>query len=260
VANRTALGLRFAVQVGDLVDWDTPDHVQYQVAADQLKPLQEGHLPYFLNIGNHDGQAVCVGGGACDARFTSTLARMTEVFNQYFPADKLGVRIGEFEPGKLDNSYTTIAAGGIKWLMLNLELWPRPSVIQWAADLVKSHPDYNVIIATHAFLNAQGEIDNAPNYGGSTPQYLFDHLVGSYPNVKIVLCGHVGQASTKILKGKQGNKIFTFLQAFHSPNSNPVRLLRVNTRKQTITTWITAPATNEQLLTPVTYSGAGFVK
>lgn len=172
VDNRPTLDLRFAVQIGDLVDWDTPDHLQYQLAHRGLEPLTAAKFPYFLNIGNHDGQAVCDGGGACDERFTNQLARDTTVFNQFFKADQFGVKVGEFEPGKIDNTYTTIGAGGLKWLMINLELWPRESVIAWAEQLVKSHPDHNVIIATHAFLDANDEVDASPNYGSTTSKQL----------------------------------------------------------------------------------------
>lgn len=260
VANRKSLDLRFAVQVGDLVDWDTPDHEQYQIAQQGLQPLEAARLPYFLSIGNHDSQATCTGGGACDARFTPALTRMTGVFNTYFSASRLGVEVGEFEPGKLDNTFTTVGAGGLKWLVVNLELWPRDNVIAWAADVVRHHPHYNVIITTHAFLDAAGEIDDQPNYGSTTSTYLFTHLIARYPNIKIVLCGHVGDATTKVLQGQNGNQIYTFLQAFHSLSTNPVRLIRVDTARQTIQTWIDGPATGEELLAPVTYTGVGFVK
>jgi hypothetical protein len=259
VANRRALDLRFAVQIGDLVDWDTPDHEQYVLAQKGLRPMVDAGLPHFLNIGNHDGQATCDGGGACDNRFTTSLVRMTEVFNQYFPASDFGAPVGEFEPGKVDNTYTTIGAGGTRWLLLNLELWPRKSVIAWAEELVKSHPRDNVIVATHAFLDGNGEVDSQPNYGSTTSAYLLDHLIAAYPNVKMVLCGHTGQALTKVLRGRAGNKIFVFLQAFHSPTTNPVRLVRVNVARQTITTWVEAPATNEQLIAPQTYPSAGII-
>lgn len=261
VENRQRLDLRFAVQIGDLVDWDTPDHQQYELAQRGLEPMTAAKFPYFLNIGNHDGQAVCDGGGACDARFTTQLARDTTVFNQYFKAQQLGVTVGEFEPGKIDNTYTTIGAGGLKWLMINLELWPREPVIAWAKELVKSHPDYNVIIATHAFLDENNEIDNAPNYGSTTSRQLYDQLIAPYKNVKFVLCGHVGfSGSTKALQRKDGSKVYAFMQAYHSPTTNPVRLIEVNTEQDTVTSWVTAPATNEELQKPETFSRIGLIR
>lgn len=261
VDNRARHDLRFAVQIGDLVDWDTTDHIQYQLAKKGLEPMTKAHFPYFLNIGNHDGQAVCDGGGACDPRFTKELARMTDVFNQFFEPDQLGVKVGQFEPGKIDNTYTTIEAGGLKWLILNLELWPRESVVKWAGQLIREHPDYNAILSTHAFLNADNAIDNAPNYGGTTSQQLYDQIVAPYRNVKVILCGHVGHGgSTKVLRRKDGTKVFAFMQAYHSPTTNPVRLIEVDTQEDKITSWVTAPATSEEVQAPQTFDNAGFIR
>lgn len=256
---RKSLDLRFAVQVGDLVDWDTPDHIQYQAAVGGLAPLATGDVPYFLNIGNHDGQAVCPGGGACDPRFTPALARMTDVFNQYFATPEMLAHVGQFEPGKVDNTYTTVGAGGTKWLLLNLELWPRKEVIAWAGGVIRSNPDYNVIIATHAFLDSNYQIDDKPNYGSTTSRFLFDNLVAVFPNVKMVLCGHAGQGVAKVVNGKTGNKVFILSQAYHS-DSNPVRLVAVNVTQQSISTWVTLPATREQLTPMQTFESAGIIK
>lgn len=260
IDQRKDLDLRFAVQVGDLVDWDTSDHLQYRVAQQGLDLLTAAKFPYFLNIGNHDGQAVCPGGAACDARFTRQLVRMTDVFNEFFRPEQFGVKVGEFEPGKIDNTYSTVGAGGVKWLVLNLEIWPRESVLDWAARLIETHPNHNVILTTHAFLNSANQIDNEPNYGGSTSQHLYDRLVEPYHNVKIILCGHVGfGGSAKAFRRADGTKVVALMQAYHSQTTNPVRLVEVNTAKDTITSWVTAPATSQDLQRPETFSKIGII-
>ena len=65
---------------------------------------------------------------------------------------------GYFEAGKVDNTYSRFDAGGRHWLVLNLELWPRTAVVAWAQPVVASHPDDNVIVATHSYLTASGAI------------------------------------------------------------------------------------------------------
>lgn len=260
VANRSRLDLRWAVQVGDLVDWDTDDHYQYELARKGMQPLIDAKLPMFLNIGNHDSQATTVGGGARDPRYTRTLARMTQVMNSYFSVADYSIPVGSFEPGKLDNTYTRLKAGGKNWLILNLELWPRSEVIKWAAGLISYHKHHNVIIATHSVVDQKGHLSSGPNYGSTTPRYLWDHLVKKYPNVKFVVCGHTGTAKNFVMKGSKGNKIYVMLTTYHSNTDNPVRLVRVNTRNQTVSTWVEGPWTNKTLMAAVKYSRIGLVK
>lgn len=76
-----------------------------------------------------------------------------------------------------------------------------------------------------------------------------------------MLCGHIGfSGSTKVLQRKDGSKVYAFMQAFHSPTTNPVRLIEVNTEKDTITSWVAAPATNEELLAPQTFTRVGLLR
>jgi hypothetical protein len=64
VQNRAALHLRFATHSGDVVDWDTPNHDQYEIASAAMRPLESAGIPYTLAIGNRDPAAVGVGGSA----------------------------------------------------------------------------------------------------------------------------------------------------------------------------------------------------
>lgn len=259
VDNRKALDLRWAIHTGDLVDWDTEGHEQYVNARAGLKPLIDAKVPLLLSIGNHDSQATGVGGGALDYRFTRVLARMTHVFNDFFGSRDASIAIGQFEPGKVDNSYTRIQAGGKNWLLLTLELWPRKEVIAWAGALAAKHKHDNVIVSTHSFISAKGKVSNGANYGSTTPKYLWDHLIKKYKNIKFVLCGHVGTARNVVKKGAKGNKIYVLLTTYHSNTTNPTRLVRINTKKNTVTTWVDAPWTNKRLLKAAKYTKAGLV-
>ena len=61
-----------------------------------------------------------------------------------------------------------------------------------------------------------------------SPQYLWNHLVSQYPNVKMVFSGHVGAAASRTDTGVHGNTVYSFLQTFHDKQSNPVRLLNID--------------------------------
>lgn len=241
---KSELDLRWVTHTGDVVNWDTPDHSQYEIASRAMRPLEQAGIPYSLAVGNHDTAAVCEGGGACDPRRTRTLFRNTGTFNQYFTAERLDVD-GAFEDGKVDNAYATYSAGGRRWLVLRLEMWPRAGALTWAKKVVTEHPRHNIIVVTHDYLDATGGIGQSAGYGDTSPQALFDSFIRQHSNIRMVFSGHVGTAASRIDTGVHGNRIYSFLQTIHSNVTNPVRLVEVDTHDDTITTWIYSPYTRQ---------------
>ena len=241
VDQRRDLDLRYVTHSGDVVDWDTPDHAQTAMASDALLPLETAGIPYSLTIGNHDTQATGEGGSARDPSRTKELQRDTSVFNSYFTAARYGAVRGAFESGKVDNIYSTFDAGGVRWLVLNLELWPRPDAVSWAGQVVAAHPRHNVIVVTHSYLNASFNISTRSDYGDTSPQYVFDHLVKLYPNIKMIFSGHVNHVGQRTDVGVHGNKIVSYLQGLETWTTNPVRLVEIDTAAGTIATRLYAP-------------------
>lgn len=247
VENAQKVDLRFVAHVGDVVNWDDENHSQYVIAENALDPLEEAGIPYQLSIGNHDTLATGPGGNARDPRFTREYQRTTDTFNSYWSTEDYGAVVGEFEAGKVDNTYSIFEAEGTTWLVLNLELWPRVAVVDWAEKVITSHPNANVMIQTHSFLNGSADIDGAGasstrwQYGDSSPQYIYDRLVAPHSNVKIVTSGHVGAAASKVITTASGNKVAYLLQSLHSNNNNPVRLNKVDVNTGTIATYVYAP-------------------
>lgn len=241
VDNADRLDLRFVGHTGDVVNWDTPDHSQYEVASEAMRPLEVAGIPYQLAIGNHDSQATGPGGSARDPRNTRALARDTTVFNDYFTAARYGAVGGAFETGKVDNVYSEFTAGGKDWLVLSLELWPRAEAIDWARNVVGSHPDSNVIVLTHSYLEKDSSIGKSSKYGSTSPQYLYDQLISRYANIKLVFSGHTGVAGSRADVGVHGNTVLSFVTAIHSNETNPVRLVTIDTAADTLRTKIVAP-------------------
>jgi len=245
VNNRTPIDLRFVAHSGDMVDWDTPDHIHYVRASDSLRLLDNARIPYAIAVGNHDTAAVCQGGSACPGNANTNL-RNTTTFNTYFPPTRFSALAGVYEPGKSDNAYHTFSAGGLNWLVLNLELWARTGVVTWARSVLAAHPRHNVIIVTHSHLTSTGGIEQSNGgYGNNSPQYVFDNLISQYPNVRMVFSGHVGNAAYRESTGVQGNKIYQFLNCFHDNRTNPTRLVEIDTAANTLSTRVYAPLTNE---------------
>ncbi len=239
---RSALDLRFALHVGDLVDWGHVEPAQFDKVSRELRAL-EAVLPWAGAVGNHDTAAVCRGGSACPGADTRVTVRNTTAYNAAFPPSRFPALGGTFEPGKVDNSWSAFTAGGVEWLVLNLELWPRPAAVEWGRSVVAAHPRHNVVVLTHAYLEGNGSLgqDNG-GYGSTSPQYLHDRLVTAFPNVRLVLSGHTGEAASRTEVGPHGNTVVSLLQTFHS-TTNPVRVVEVDTAAGTITSTVHAPST-----------------
>lgn len=255
VDNKSSLNLKFATHIGDVVDWGAVSPVQFTRAKNGLSPLN-GKIPYSLTVGNHDTGAVCQGGSACPDSNANVAVRDTSAFNDAFDKSFFTNLKGQFEAGKVDNTYSTFEAAGQKWMVLNLELWPRQAAIDWAKKVVAANPEHNVIVATHHYLEANGAIGTSNGgYGATSPKHLFDTFIKQFPNIKVVLSGHVGGGASRVDTGVNGNKILSLLQCYHSQTTNPVRLIKFNVAEGTIATWVYAPHTKETLAAESTSSG-----
>lgn len=251
VDNESRFDLRYALHTGDMVNWGWLDGAEYTRATAAIAVLAKAGIPYALTIGNHDTRAVGwngipgstgYGGDAymynpeCPTRLTAAqckswlLVRHTEEFNKAFPLDTMGGVGGAYEAGRVDNYWTSFTANGTSWLVLTLELWPRPEVVDWAGSVVASHPTSNVIIQTHNYLSSSGKIGTSNGgYGATSPSYLYSKVVSRYANVKLVFSGHTGGFRSRT-DSPHGNTVVSFLGNTLGTSSNPVRVVTINTR------------------------------
>jgi len=247
VDNREILNLKMVLQVGDMQNWDTPDHVQYERASAGLAILDRAELPYVLAVGNHDTAAPKEGGSAAPGNVHDNL-RNTATFNRYFPTSRFQALQGVFENGKFDNAWHAFRAGNLDWLVINLELWPRVGAVDWARGIVAAHPHHNVIVLTHSHLTSKGEIEQRNGgYGDTSPQYVFDRLLKPYANIRLVFSGHTGRHAYRLDRGDHGNAIYQFCQCYHSNETNPGRLLEIDPAAGRIRTRVYAPSLDKDL-------------
>lgn len=268
-ANASDLNLRFVQQVGDLTNWGWLVPKQRTKAAAGLKVLQDANIPYQAAVGNHDTRAVgwdgkpgstgyggsgyqdnpeCATRLGADQCHSKLLVRHTEEFNSTFKADDMGAVVSQFEPGKVDNQYSEFTAGGRTWMVLQLELYPRTEAIDWAKQVVASHPDDNVIITTHSYLSAADQINTTHEYGTNSPKVMWDDLVSQYSNIKFVFSGHVGTGASRTDVGVHGNTVVEYLQNDAMDiHGNPVRLLTVDPVNGTATSRVFDQKTGKDL-------------
>ena len=244
-ANAAQLGLTWVLHVGDLQNWDTADHIQYATNSAWLAPLGTSGIPYASAIGNHDTAAVCPGGSACPGQVTNIAVRNTTTWNAYYPPSRFGYE-GLFEAGKSDNGFRTFTAGGLDWMVLTLELWPRTEVISWAKNVVATHPKHNVILLTHAFLEGDGSLSSSQGgYGANSPATLWAAL-DDYPNVVMTFSGHVGSSAQRSLSGVDGHLNVAYLTCYHDGYLNPTRIVTVDTTNGTVSTEVRANWNNSK--------------
>lgn len=280
VDNKDSLNLKFVAHTGDIVNWGWLEQSQFDVATASMQRL-DGNVPYTIAPGNHDTRAVGTGGGAyvsqnggqdCIDRFgvalckTGLLVRRTEEFNTAFPLSNMQNVGGAFEANKSDNVWSTFSAGGKQWLMLSLEMWPRSEVVTWANSVVSSHPNHNVLVSTHYFLDAGGAISSDNGYGSgldpattNSAQYLYDNLIRQHANIRFVFSGHVGNSASRVDTGINGNKIVSILGCFHSNTENPVRLLQIDTAANTASSYVYSSWTSTDMGYTTSHNQLNFV-
>ncbi len=241
--NQQPLNLKFVAQIGDNVNWGVVDPIQFTRVDNAVKILDNSTIPYSLAVGNHDTAAVTVGGSAAPGNVHDNL-RNTALFNQTFPLTRFKNVQASFEPNKVDNMWQTFTAGGDNWMVITHEMWPRESVIQWMEQVVATHPNYNVIVSTHAFIDQQNDLPITGNYGDQNALTEWDEFISQYSNIKMVLSGHYGPNSTnpgigyREFTGVHGNKVAAIMTAYHSGSQNHVRLLNINTANNSISSSI----------------------
>ncbi|MGB4759199.1 MAG: Ig-like domain-containing protein [Candidatus Saccharimonadales bacterium] len=241
-ANKDSLDLRYVAHSGDVVNWGVVDPQQFTIANNATNILDASGVPYAYAIGNHDTAAVQAGGSAAPGDVRSNL-RNTTAFNQIFPVSRFKNVKATFEPGKVDNMYQTFRAGNVDWLVLTHEMWPRQAAVDWAKSVVAAHPYHNVILNTHANINASGEKPTSGNYGNLNAQQLWTQLYSQYPNIKAVLSSHYKGAYYLEETGVHGNKVAHIMTAYHHNDLNHIRLLQINTEEGTISSRVYAPNT-----------------
>ncbi len=207
VNNKKDLNLKAVLTTGDMVEYNsdetkrppwTTDSVnqtstQMWTAYSRAMERLDGYLPYINCTGNHD------------YGFHNSETRETQ-FNKYFSVDrnpankKVLVDMCEnaFGEKTLENACFEITGEGWgKVLIFALEYLPRDSVLNWVRKICTSpkYSKYTAILLTHTYVAKTDLVDREPfkvrmesNYNGG--KQIWEKLVKSAPNIRIVLCGH----------------------------------------------------------------------
>jgi len=200
--------IKFVVCLGDIVQ---NAHVEKEwLNAYEASHILDGVVPYTSVPGNHDLVTK-----------SDVITRDSTLYNKFF-----GVSRYEKEPwyrGHMgttnENNYCTFQAAGRDFLILSVEFAPRDEVLTWAAEICQKHPQHNVILATHSYLNLQGRTKGQAKVADSTTnsgEQMWDKLVRKQPNIFLVACGHVGGVNLLLSKNDAGGQVIEILTDYQN--------------------------------------------
>lgn len=183
VDNRESENIVFVSHLGDCVEngdeveteWQYADTAMTKIEDPVTTMLMEG-VPYAINVGNHDQTP----GGNANS--------FTELYNAYFGETRFLGRqyYGGHYGDNNDNSYQLFEAGGMKFIVINLEFDPvaNADVLTWADSLLNANTNCRAIIVSH-FLIGPGN----PGSFGPQGQAIYNQFKDN-SNVFLMLGAH----------------------------------------------------------------------
>lgn len=172
------------VLTGDIVDTGY-DPSQWVNANASMNLLLKAGIPYSWDAGNHD--QISADGGAEGNPDGDWIGSQYLAFNSTY-MESQPYWVSDINDGK--NTAVQFSYGNYNCLIINLEFHANQMAIDWMTNLINTHQNYNIVIATHSYLNgAQGY-----GYPGSidSPQWENDltNILNCYPNVFLTMSGH----------------------------------------------------------------------
>ncbi|HEY9165237.1 MAG TPA: T9SS type A sorting domain-containing protein [Candidatus Kryptonia bacterium] len=190
--NNSNRNIKAVIGLGDNIN--EPVDSELNEAVKGWNVIDSTGLPYVVCIGNHDYDSLNSSGSRADTKF-----------NKLFGPSHYGGKywFGGACPDSTQNYYITFSIQNQQYLILALEFFPRKSVLSWADSVLDCHPEAEVILATHAYLEDQEnrisfeygpqayKLDNSSNSGDS----LWENFIRKNRNIGLVVCGHMVEES-----------------------------------------------------------------
>ena len=185
--NWSAFNGKLLVHTGDIVQ-DALIPEEWSNADSAMDVLSDGQIPYVWCAGNHDL--------ACDLP-SSWIGNQYESFDPQTMKNLIGGLDGVKWVGDYDQGMNTAASlnvDGFPLLIVAVEWLAQDDTFDWLSDILEdpAYQDHKVIIATHAYENQAGSLDD-PNWGsilGPSTKKLTSIMDAHASNVILTLNGH----------------------------------------------------------------------
>lgn len=109
------------------------------------------------------------------------------------------------------NTVVEFEAGGLDYLVINLDYRPSDEVLEWANSVAEAHPNHNLIMTTHGYMNSDGNKYDGDGGNGGTA--IWEKLVSKHSNFVMTLSGHIDTETLFAVKntGIHGNVVTELL-------------------------------------------------
>lgn len=195
VENQDDLNIAWVTQVGDLVEsWPNENH--WARASKYMKVLDDAGVPNSVLPGNHDMNIVTGEAITYDAHFPPS-RYSAAAWNS--PEASYGGYLGQnlFGPDPVDrknkDNFGLLTAGGMDFVLINLEFESPDYTLDWAQKVLDAYPDRRAIISTHGFITTGGTRSNTvirSDPGVNTAAQVWNELIYDNCNIFLVLNGH----------------------------------------------------------------------
>ncbi len=170
--NQAARNIVFVAHYGDITDDGDSNTQEWDIANTAMSKLESVMLPdgipYAVLPGNHDQ----IGG--------------TVNYNSYFGVSRFSARnyYGGHYGTTNNNNFDLFSAGGMDFIIINLEYNVDASARTWADNILKTYSNRRAIVVSHSILNV-----GTPATFTQPGQAIYDDLKDN-PNLFLMLCGH----------------------------------------------------------------------
>ncbi|MDT8069434.1 MAG: carboxypeptidase regulatory-like domain-containing protein [Terriglobia bacterium] len=247
------MNIQLVIGLGDIVD--TGGEAYQWQNADLAYRVLDGKVPYVAVIGNHD----------YDQNNPAGRTAYTKNFNAYFGPQRYAGKSwykSQYPTGSNENFYSIFTLGGKQYLVLVLEVFPRNSALKWASAVMKNHPGIDTIVVTHAYTYADStrmdrcDSNSAASFAvgqDNDGEQVWEKFAGKYPNITMVLSGHVVQGDgtgRRTDVGVNGNLVNAMLSDYQSwPNGGDgyLRLITVKPALNQVVVRTYSPYLNQWL-------------
>ena len=181
VNNNASYNLKMVVHTGDLTD-QYYDGSQWQNANDTMTILMNNGIPYTWCAGNHDQNGFSDPNSGWVGNKYAAFNPATFEGNSYWVNDSI--------QGK--STAVKFSVNGYNFLIINLECQANATTMSWATNLLNTYSrlHYNIIVATHAYLDSPSMTFDNGLSGSPTWEQNLQSLLNNYPNVIMTLNGH----------------------------------------------------------------------
>jgi hypothetical protein len=231
VDNRENLNIVYVAHVGDIVniagseiEWKSAS-ASMSLLEDPIATGMEDGIPYGVVPGNHDKPTTAPG-----------------YYNTYFGISRFSGRsyYGDTFDSDNDDNYTLFSAGGMNFIVINLNYGrPDTAILNWAESLLKTYSERRAIVVSHYLLDIDGNFS-------IQGQKTYDALKNN-SNLFLMLCGHRhGEAlREEEHNGSTVNILLANYQTLPNGGDGWLRILEFSPAKDEITIKTYSPLLNK---------------